>query len=260
MTRGSKAVLLGAVGLTAYLLAESFFPARVQPSARLSGAAIDAYQAVGSPTLHRIGVRCRYTPTCSHYAEDAIEHYGTLGGIARTTGRLWRCSPWGGSGHDPAVPETGLSALAYRPQQETPEEKKAREEAERQFLEIQKKQQEELEKAMKGLGQATGEAAAGGIVCCVIWIVVFLVGVGVQVFMMVFTYKDAKARGDTNAVLWLVLIFFLHWIGLVVYLISRPKGDLAPCANCKNKLMTTLVKCPHCGTDTGAAAAPPPKA
>jgi putative membrane protein insertion efficiency factor len=253
MKRGSKAMLLAVLGLTVYLIGESFLPAGLQPSARLLGAAIDGYQLVGSPTVRAMGGRCRYTPTCSHYAEDAISHYGTLGGATRTAGRLWRCSPWGGEGYDPAF-------ASLHPQQETPEERKARQDAERQMLEQQKKAQEEMEKAFRELGQHTGEAAAGGIVCCIIWIATILIGVGIQVFMMVFTYKDAKARGDQNAVIWLILIFFLHWIGLVVYLIARPKGDLAPCANCKNKMMTTLAKCPHCGTDTGAAAAPPPKA
>lgn len=258
MTRSSKAVLLGALGLTAYLLAESFFPARVQPTARLSGAAIDAYQAVGSPALKAIGVRCRYTPTCSHYAEDAIGHYGTLGGVARTAGRLWRCSPWGGSGHDPAVP--GLSTVASTTQQETPEERKAREEAQKKAAEEMKKAAEELDKVFKDMPQHAGEAAGMGIACCIISVIGALAGIAVTVFMLVFVYKDAKARGDANAVLWLVLVFFLGLIGFVVYIVARPKGDLAPCANCKNKMMTTLVKCPHCGTDTGAAAAPPPKA
>jgi hypothetical protein len=241
MKRGPKVTLLAAFGLTVYLLAESFQPAELQPSARVLGLALDGYQAVGSPALRAAGARCRYTPTCSHYAEDALAAYGTLEGSLRTAGRLWRCSPWGGSGYDPAA----ASILHLSAQQETPEEKKAR---------------EEMEKAFKELGQHGAEAAGATVFCCILWIVGIVIGIGVQVFMMVFAYKDAKARGDANAVLWIILIFFLHWIGLVVYLIARPKGDLGTCANCKNKLMTTLVKCPHCGTDTGAAAAPPPKA
>ena len=88
-----------------YLVAESFLPPRYQPSARVSVALIRAYQSIGSPALRGLGVQCRYTPTCSHYALDAIEYFGTLGGIAKTVGRLWRCSPWGGSGYDPATPE-----------------------------------------------------------------------------------------------------------------------------------------------------------
>ena len=46
-----------------------------------------------------------------------------------------------------------------------------------------------------------------------------VLGTAILVFMMVFTYKDAKARGDQNAVLWLVLIFF------VALLVFGPKAD-----------------------------------
>lgn len=250
MTRGSKAVLLGVFGLTIYLLGESFHPAEVQPSARLCGLAIDAYQAVGSPAFRAVGAHCRYTPTCSHYAEDAISHFGTLGGTFRSAGRLWRCSPWGGAGHDPAVASLFLQDDG-RPQpqpqpQETPDAAKSQEQRDR----------EEAER----LGRELGKGCAQSGVFCVIFIIMGLAGFVVHIFMMVYTYKDSKARGDTNGVLWLVLVFFFPIVGFIVYFFARPKGDLAPCANCKNKRMTTLVKCPHCGTDTGAAAAPPPKA
>lgn len=44
---------------------------------------------------------CRYTPTCSQYALDALRKYGPLKGGWLTLKRLARCHPWGGSGHDP---------------------------------------------------------------------------------------------------------------------------------------------------------------
>lgn len=47
---------------------------------------------------------CRFTPTCSNYAIEALEKYGTIKGIFLTLKRLSRCTPWGGSGYDP-VPE-----------------------------------------------------------------------------------------------------------------------------------------------------------
>ncbi len=48
---------------------------------------------------------CRYTPTCSEYARQALLKHGPLKGLVLATWRLLRCNPWGGSGYDP-VPET----------------------------------------------------------------------------------------------------------------------------------------------------------
>ena len=44
---------------------------------------------------------CRYTPTCSQYAVEAIKKYGPLKGGWLALKRILRCNPWGGSGYDP---------------------------------------------------------------------------------------------------------------------------------------------------------------
>ncbi len=44
---------------------------------------------------------CRFTPTCSQYALEALRKYGPLKGLWLTLKRLSRCHPWGGSGYDP---------------------------------------------------------------------------------------------------------------------------------------------------------------
>ena len=48
-----------------------------------------------------MGPRCRYLPSCSAYAIEALERYGAIRGGWRTVKRLLRCHPWGGSGYDP---------------------------------------------------------------------------------------------------------------------------------------------------------------
>ncbi len=64
-------------------------------------AAIESYQAHVSPHL-RGRVQCRFTPTCSHYAHEAIAKYGLLKGGAKTAWRLARCGPWTKAGtYDP---------------------------------------------------------------------------------------------------------------------------------------------------------------
>lgn len=44
---------------------------------------------------------CRYTPTCSEYAIQAIKKYGPFKGVWLATKRICRCHPWGGHGYDP---------------------------------------------------------------------------------------------------------------------------------------------------------------
>jgi putative membrane protein insertion efficiency factor len=54
-------------------------------------------------TLGRLlGGQCRYVPTCSQYAIDAINKYGAIRGSWRAAKRILRCHPWGGGGYDPA--------------------------------------------------------------------------------------------------------------------------------------------------------------
>ncbi|MCL0102213.1 membrane protein insertion efficiency factor YidD [Dehalococcoidia bacterium] len=60
--------------------------------------AIVFYRAAISPFLMS---GCRYSPTCSHYGEEAISRHGLLRGIWLTAKRLARCHPFGDSGYDP---------------------------------------------------------------------------------------------------------------------------------------------------------------
>lgn len=62
---------------------------------------IRVYQTVISPL---IGPRCRFTPSCSHYAIDALKMHGTLKGSWLTIKRVLKCHPLSKGGYDP-VPE-----------------------------------------------------------------------------------------------------------------------------------------------------------
>lgn len=56
------------------------------------------YQAIISPLL---GNNCRYQPSCSQYAKEAIMEWGVLKGMWMGLKRIVRCNPWGRHGYDP---------------------------------------------------------------------------------------------------------------------------------------------------------------
>ena len=56
------------------------------------------YQLYLSPLL---GPSCRFTPTCSEYARQAILKHGPIKGLGLAIWRILRCNPWGDSGYDP---------------------------------------------------------------------------------------------------------------------------------------------------------------
>ncbi len=66
--------------------------------ARLLILLIKAYQYLLSPW---VGNSCRFTPTCSQYAIEALHKHGALRGSWLMTRRLLRCHPWHPGGHDP---------------------------------------------------------------------------------------------------------------------------------------------------------------
>jgi hypothetical protein len=62
---------------------------------------IKVYQTLISPLTPST---CRYQPTCSHYAKEALEKHGLFKGGTLALKRILNCHPWGGSGYDP-VPD-----------------------------------------------------------------------------------------------------------------------------------------------------------
>jgi hypothetical protein len=64
----------------------------------VASAPIRLYQRVISPALPQ---RCKYHPSCSAYALQAIRSYGILRGLVLAGWRVLRCNPWSHGGHDP---------------------------------------------------------------------------------------------------------------------------------------------------------------
>jgi uncharacterized protein len=77
---------------------------------------VKGYRLLLSPSL---GSACRFEPTCSAYALDALDAHGAVGGSYLTLRRLVRCSPWCEGGHDP-VPRRLFDFSRQAPPAESP--------------------------------------------------------------------------------------------------------------------------------------------
>jgi hypothetical protein len=73
----------------------------MRPVMHMARAAIQAYRFALSPILPKV---CRFEPTCSAYALEAMERHGVLRGGWLAAARIARCHPWGDCGFDP-VPD-----------------------------------------------------------------------------------------------------------------------------------------------------------
>ena len=89
----------------------------LSPPARLLIAALRGYQAWLSPLFAALGARCRFEPSCSQYAVDAVQTRGPLRGLALAAWRLLRCNPFNAGGYDPApsAGSKGTEQQAERP-------------------------------------------------------------------------------------------------------------------------------------------------
>ena len=72
--------------------------------ARIAALPVHAYRLLISPWL---GANCRFQPTCSAYALEALEKHGAIKGGWLAVRRIMRCHPGGGSGYDPVPPREG---------------------------------------------------------------------------------------------------------------------------------------------------------
>jgi len=70
------------------------------------------YRATLSAALGR---QCRYLPTCSAYADEAVLKHGLWAGSWMAGARICRCHPWGGTGYDPVPSQVDAQASALTP-------------------------------------------------------------------------------------------------------------------------------------------------
>jgi uncharacterized membrane protein YhaH (DUF805 family) len=95
------------------------------------------------------------------------------------------------------------------------------------------------------------EAAAAGCAMCGAGmgaiILIPLVIFALNIALLVWVARDAKARGLDSSILWMLLVFFTSFIGLIIYILSRPQGELVQCPHCGNRRLRSSAKCPTCG-------------
>jgi len=72
--------------------------------ARVLDSLVVVYQWTLRPLL---GANCRYLPSCSDYAREALQTHGAVAGAVLAAKRMCRCHPWGGFGFDPVPPRSG---------------------------------------------------------------------------------------------------------------------------------------------------------
>ena len=99
-----------------------------------------------------------------------------------------------------------------------------------------------------GSDDAAGCAACGACGAGIgVILFIFAAILAINIALLVWVARDAKARGMDSSVLWMILVMVTGPIGLIIYLYSRPKGVLVACPSCGNKRMEASAQCPHCG-------------
>ena len=102
---------------------------------------------------------------------------------------------------------------------------------------------------LPALAQSSDAASqVAGCAMCSTFLAIPIIIFVLNIALLVWVARDAKARGMDSAVLWMILVMFTSVIGLLIYIFSRPQGNLIRCPNCGNNRLQASVKCPHCGS------------
>jgi hypothetical protein len=95
---------------------------------------------------------------------------------------------------------------------------------------------------------SAGAAAFFSLFTCGVFCALPVIILGINIALMFWMAKDAKSRGMEGAI-WIILVLLTGFIGFLIYLFSRPQGNLIQCPNCGNNRLQASVKCPHCGIE-----------
>ncbi len=101
------------------------------------------------------------------------------------------------------------------------------------------------------LADAGPPAGACGVMGCAVIVyllilaVALAIGIGIVVFIFKWIKKDARSRGMPNADS-ICFLALLGLLGLLIYVLTRPQGNVMPCPSCGQPRMQGLARCPQC--------------
>jgi phospholipase D-like protein len=165
----------------------------------------------------------------NHYAEYRGEIRGSvIEGTATNKQRFsWTWKVSRDAPTNTTAPRSDRNIMTPSPQQATP------------FDTQSARRDEEATKACAVCG--TG---CGGSIALLVTVIISLCVLNIA--FLVWVARDAKSRGMDNSVLWMILVMFTSLIGLIIYLLARPQGELVQCPNCHLKRLKVGAICPHC--------------
>lgn len=90
-------------------------------------------------------------------------------------------------------------------------------------------------------------AGAAGCALCGSLMFIPIAIIILNIALLIWVARDAKSRGMDSAVIWMILVMFTSVLGLIIYIFSRPQGNLIHCPSCNNQRLQASARCPHCG-------------
>lgn len=230
LLKNRKLVLTGALLLPAALLSFDLAqPPGEQWGAQSGIALIRVYQKQVRPVT-RPFVRCRLHPSCSEFGVKALQQRG-LPGVLDIGERLVMCElarqdqagraaarTQGGFGDSStSSPRILMASTAPLPAMTL------------------------LQRRRRSNDDVAGSLACGGAVF--FFLMLFALGIAILVWVA----RDAKNRGVDSPVLWMLLVLFTNVLGLIIYILARPGGNLVRCEQCRGRKLQHAKLCPHCG-------------
>lgn len=89
----------------------------------------------------------------------------------------------------------------------------------------------------------TAGVAVGVLTCVIAAILGYVVA---SILLAIWVVKDCRNRSVDNGLLWMLMVFPFNFLGLLIYLASRPEGSLIRCEHCGNRRLSFVGVCPHC--------------